>query len=208
MPRAEGPTKAAGGLRDRVTKARVVDAAVALLDRQGPHALSLAAIARELGVRTPSLYHHVDGLDGLRREVRLRGVERLGDVLQRAAGGRAGRDALTAVAHAYRAFGHERPGLYALTLAGRHEDDDVRAAAGRVIEPVLAVLRGYGLDGEPALHATRYLRSVLHGFVALEQEGGFAMPIDREASFERLLDAVDAGLRRLADAAEPASGAT
>ena len=190
-----------------MTKARVVDAAVALLDRQGASALSLAAVAREVGVRTPSLYHHVEGLHGLRREVRLRGVERLGDALQRAAGGRSGRDALAAVAHAYRAFGHDHPGLYALTLAGRNEDDDVRAAAGRVIETVLAVLRGYGLEGEPALHATRYLRSVLHGFVALEQEGGFAMPIDREASFEQLLDAADAGLRRLADDASSGSGA-
>jgi len=205
MPRAEGPAEPARRLRDRVTKARVVDTAVDLLDGQGPHALSLAAIARQLGVRTPSLYHHVEGLDGLRREVRLRGVERLGDTLQRAAGGRSGRDALAAVAHAYRAFGQDHPGLYALTLAGRHEDDDVRAAAGRVIDTVLAVLRGYGLDGEPALHATRYLRSVLHGFVALEQEGGFAMPIDREASFDRLLDAADAGLRRLADAARSES---
>jgi len=184
----------------------VVDTAVALLDERGADGLSLAAVARELGVRTPSLYHHVAGLDGLRGAVRLRGVEQLGDALQRAASGRSGRDALAAVAQAYRAFGREQPGLYALTLAGRYEDERLASAANRVIDTVRAVLRGYELDGEDALHATRYLRSALHGFVALEQEGGFAMPIDRETSFASLVDATDAGLRHLADRTTPRSG--
>lgn len=184
----------------------MVDAAVALLDERGADALSLSAVARELGVRTPSLYNHVDGLDGLRRDVRLRGLERLGDVLQRAAVGRSERDALAAVARAYRTFGREHPGLYALTLAGGYEDDPSAAAASRVVDTVLAVLRGFGLDGEDALHATRFLRSALHGFVALEQEGAFAMPIDRETSFERLLDATAAGLQRLSERAVHRSG--
>lgn len=199
VPRADAGPERATGPSGRLTPERVVDAAVALLDERGADALSLSAVARELGVRTPSLYHHVAGLDGLRRAVRLHGLERLGDVLQRAASGRSGRDALTAVAQAYRTFGREHPGLYALTLVGRYEDDRLAAAAGRVVDTVLAVLRGYGLDGEEALHATRYLRSALHGFVALEQQGGFGMPIDRETSFEHLVDATDAGLRRLSD---------
>lgn len=206
MQRAEGRSKRVDGAPARVTPERVLDAAVALLDDGGTDALSLSAVARELGVRTPSLYNHVDGLDGLRRDVRLRGLERLGDVLQRAAVGRSERDALAAVARAYRTFGREHPGLYALTLAGGYEDDPSAAAASRVVDTVLAVLRGFGLDGEDALHATRFLRSALHGFVALEQEGAFAMPIDRETSFERLLDATAAGLQRLSERAVHRSG--
>ncbi len=179
----------------KVTRERLVEEAIAVLDEHGDAALTLTAVARRLGVRTPSLYHHVDGLDGLRHEVRVDGIERLGDALQRATAGRARRSALEALARSYVDFARAHPGLYALTLAGGTEGDQrVERAAARVIETVLAVLAGYGLAGDPALHATRYLRSVLHGFVALERAGGFALALDLEASFRHLLDAVDAGL--------------
>ena len=52
--------------RAGLTPATVVDAAIALVDRDGPDALTLAAVADRLDVRAPSLYNHVDGLDDLR----------------------------------------------------------------------------------------------------------------------------------------------
>lgn len=188
MPRAEK------------TADRLVETAVRIVDEGGPEALTLAAVARALGIRTPSLYHHVEGLEGLRREVRRVGLERLGDDLQRASSGLAGRAALEGAGRAYLAFGRRHPGLYALTLADPTGDEGIRRAADRLLETILAVLRGYGLEGRDALHATRYLRSALHGFVALERAGGFAMPLERETSFAHLLEALDAGIERLAHA--------
>lgn len=180
--------------RPGLTRDRLVAAATELIDREGLEALSLARLARRFGVKTPSLYNHVDGLAGLRDAVRLAGIETLGDALSRAALGRSGGTALRAVAHAYRAFAREHPGLYPLTLApGAGAEEG--AAAGRVVEVVTAVLRGYGLEGDGALHATRVLRSALHGFTDLERAGGFGLPLDVDASFEALLDALDHGLR-------------
>ena len=48
--------------------------------------------------------------------------------------------------------------------------------------------------GAEALHATRMLRAALHGFIGLERAGGFAMELDVNESFERLIDIVDQGL--------------
>ena len=45
------------------------------------------------------------------------------------------------------------------------------------------------------IHAVRAVRAALHGFVALEALGGFGLPVDREASFDRLVAALAAGLR-------------
>jgi Tetracyclin repressor-like, C-terminal domain len=59
---------------------------------------------------------------------------------------------------------------------------------------VLAVLRGYGIEGDDALHATRAVRSALHGFVAVETAGGFGLPLDIDESFDRLVSLIDAGL--------------
>jgi len=189
--------------RPGLTRERVVERAAELIDGEGATALSLAALAQAFGVRTPSLYNHVGGLDDLRGALRLRGLEALEQRLQRAAVGRAGRDALLAVAGAYRTFAHEHPGLYPLTLgAGGGASEGVRDAAAadvtatRLVEVVLSVLRGYELDGDDALHATRALRSSLHGFVALENAGAFGLPLDLDVSFERLIDLHDAALSR------------
>jgi hypothetical protein len=63
----------------------------------------------------------------------------------------------------------------------------VHVAAGeRGVGTLFAVLRGYGLDGDDAVDATRALRSALHGFVSLEQAGGFGLPVDVDRSYDQL----------------------
>jgi AcrR family transcriptional regulator len=174
---------------------RVVAAAARIADERGLDALSLAALAVELGVRPPSLYAHVGGLDDLRRRVALRGVRELTALLQAAAAGRADGDALRAVARAYRAYALEHPGSYAaLQRAPAPGDAEAVEAAKQVVGVVLAVLRGYGIEGDDALHATRAVRSALHGFVAVETAGGFGLPLDIDESFDRLVSLIDAGL--------------
>lgn len=51
--------------RSPLTKARVIDAAVALADEGGLEAVSMRAVAAELGVTAMSLYNHVKGKDEL-----------------------------------------------------------------------------------------------------------------------------------------------
>jgi len=55
--------------RNRLTKMAVVQAAVDLINTEGADALSLNHLAEKLGIQTPSLYNHVDGLPGLQREL-------------------------------------------------------------------------------------------------------------------------------------------
>jgi hypothetical protein len=57
------------------------------------------------------------------------------------------------------------------------------------------VLRGYGIEGEDALHATRMIRAALHGFVLLEAVGGFALDLSVDESFTRLIATLDRGLQ-------------
>jgi AcrR family transcriptional regulator len=172
----------------------VVDAAAELADAKGLQALTLARLADRLGVRSPSLYAHVDGLDDLRRRLAVRGVRELTRALQAAAVGRAGADALAGIASAYRAYAREHPGTYAALQRSADLAADPEAAA-QVVEVVIAVLRGYGVDGHDAVHATRIVRSALHGFVALEAEHGFGIPLDLDESFARLVAVLDRGLQ-------------
>jgi AcrR family transcriptional regulator len=179
-----------------VTPARVTDVAASVADRDGLDALTLAAVAGELGVSVPSLYKHVEGLDGMRRLLTLRAVDELGEVLTTAVLGRAGADALPPMGRAYRQYAQRHPGRYLATVrAPAPGDSEHQASAGRVLTPVVAVVAGYGLPESEHVHAARTLRSAMHGFVALELGGGFGLPEDVETSFERLLTALDSALR-------------
>lgn len=180
--------------RPGLTRERVVDAAAELIDEVGSEGLTLAALAARFGVKTPSLYTHVGGVEDLLAGVRLQALENLDAELRSAAVGRAGSDALFAVAGAYRSFAHAHPGRYALSLRATDQTPEVQAVGARILETVTAVLRGYDLEAEDALHATRALRSALHGFVSLELAGGFALELDRDESYRRFVAMLDAGL--------------
>ncbi len=182
--------------RAGLTSQRVVDAAVELADKEGFERLSLARVADELGVRPPSLYEHVEGLGGLQQAMRLRGLEAMAAAFRRGATGRSRDDAVRSLADAFRSFAREHPALYEATVRSTERDSaEVRAVAQEVLDVLFAVFDGYGIRGEQAVHAARYLRSVLHGFVSLERAGGFGMPTELEASYQRIVKAVLANLR-------------
>jgi AcrR family transcriptional regulator len=175
--------------------------AAVIADEIGLDRLTLAGVAERLGVRLPSLYKHIGGLDGLRRDLAVLAVRELAEALAAAAVGRAGGDALRAIADAYRGYARTHPGRYAATIrAPAAEDVEHAVAAEAVLRTVFAVLAGYGLTGDDVVDATRALRAGLHGFVTLEAGGGFGMPQDVDRSFERLIDAFDATLSRWATA--------
>jgi AcrR family transcriptional regulator len=169
----------------------VVEAAARIADADGLDAVTLARLAGELGVRTPSLYSHVGGLDDLRRRLAARGARELADAMQEAAAGRARGDALRAVATAYREYAREHPGSY---LALQRAADLPGDAGARAVRVFTAVLAGYGLGGDDAIHATRAVRAALHGFAALEAGGGFGMEQSVDESFRRLISLLDVGL--------------
>ena len=173
----------------------VIEAAARLADDEGLHAVTLARLATELGIRPPSLYVHVGGLPDLRRRLGARGARALAGELRAAAAGRADGDALAAIAHAYRDYALRHPGSYeALQLPSGDEGEQADASA-EVVDAVLAVLRGYSLQGDDAIHAVRIVRSSLHGFVTLERAGGFQIPLALDETFDRLVAMLDRGLR-------------
>jgi AcrR family transcriptional regulator len=181
--------------RPSLDRDRVVDADVAVADRDGLAAVTLARVAASLGVRSPSLYHHVAGHEGLMQALAARVTHELALALRRAATGRAGGDAIHAVARAQRAYAHAHPGRYAATLAApRAGDTEHEAAAADAVDVLTAVFAGMGLRDDALIHAVRGLRSAVHGFTALESAGGFALAADPDESFERLIAALASGI--------------
>lgn len=177
--------------RAGLSTAAVVERAAQMLDERTSDGLNLGALAESLGVRTPSLYKHIDGLPGLRRGIMIRAKASLAHILGQAAIGRSRDDAITRMSFAYRRWALEHPAQYSMTMhPPLPGDDEDLLVSSSITDVVFNVLAGYDLRDDEAVHATRFLRSALHGFVSLETSGAFALPVDLERSYVRLVESV------------------
>ena len=136
------------------------------------------------------------GLDGLNRDLAVHAVRELHAALAKVAVGRSGRDALHAIAAAYRTYARAHPGLAAAAVRAPAPDDTEHiAVAGEIIAMLAAALGEYRLDEPDLIDAIRMLRATMHGFVTLETGGGFGIPQSVDATFTRLIDSLDAAYR-------------
>ena len=183
--------------RAGLTRDDVVAAAAELSDKIGYSELTMGLVAQRLGVRTPSLYKHVDGLADLQHRVATLAMTQLGDQVRDALQGAAGLDALTALLTATRTYVTAHPGRYTATVGAEFTgpDDPLLAASSRVIESIAAVLRGYGIAEGEMTHAIRTVRCAIHGFAALQASRGFQWGEDPDESFRWMISFIDRGLR-------------
>jgi AcrR family transcriptional regulator len=176
----------------------IIEAAADIADQFGAEEVTLATLAKRLNIRPPSLYNHVDGLPGLRKELAIFGLNKLYVELAATAGDLKGEKAIIELSKTYINFARNHPGLYEATLmAPDTKDQDVQAAGGKIIDLTLHVLRDYDLQGDSALHAVRGLRSILHGFSSLEQRGGLELSLDLDVSLMLIIKAFLAGIEEL-----------
>jgi AcrR family transcriptional regulator len=154
--------------RTPLSRQRVLQAAVALADRDGVGALSMRRLAQELGVEAMSLYHHVAGKDAI-----LDGIVDVvfgeielppGEVGWRAAMRRRAISAREVLRRHPWATGlmESRPTPGPATL--RHHD------------AVLGILRNAGFPVELAAHAYSVLDSYIYGFALQESSLPFHTP--------------------------------
>ena len=179
-------------------KSDVLEAAAAIVDEFGPDELTLARLAKQLGVRSQSLYAHVGGLPGLRRDLKLRTIERQATRFRKAIMAKSGRDALMALMEEQARSHQEHPGLARLVSWSQFDPTDVAMfeALQEAGEPWIILLATYGLAGDDLAHWYRIIWTSLEGFLALQTAGMLALPADPEASLRLLMEHLADGVER------------
>ncbi|MFI6209957.1 TetR/AcrR family transcriptional regulator [Streptomyces sp. NPDC051041] len=182
--------------RAGLTPERLTRAGAELADEVGFEQVTVSALARRFDVKVASLYSHLRSSRDLKTRIALLALEELADRAVGALAGRAGKDALAALANVYRDYAREHPGRYAAAQF-RLDPKTAAASAGvRHAQLTRAILRGYDLAEPDQTHAVRLLGSVFHGYVTLELGGGFSHSApDTDETWSRILDALDATLR-------------
>jgi len=182
-------------VRAGLTVDRLIEAGAQLADASGFDAVTPSALARHFDVKVASLYSHVASANDIKVRIALYALDKLADRVAEAIAGRAGRDALVALADAHRDFCKAHPGLFAAARHPLHGAAAARSGGARIARSTRAVLRGYGLDEPAQTHAIRLMGSVFLGFTVLEASGSFSHSSPPpEASWRIALDALHAML--------------
>ncbi|MFD0674179.1 TetR/AcrR family transcriptional regulator [Cohnella sp. GCM10027633] len=175
-------------MRAGVKPESVVSAAADIANRSGWGEVTLANVAGLLGIKTPSLYNHISGLDDLRQKLAVHASRLLFDRMIDAAVGQTSTEAFLAVGASYVRFAREQPGLYeAFYRIGAVRPPEYEDIAQRILQLLYRLLEPFKLDEEQAVHAVRGLRSLLHGFASLEAAEGFRMSVDKDVSLRFII---------------------
>lgn len=171
--------------RQGLQKNTIIQAAIKLIEKYGISQFSMGKLAKQLNVKTASLYNHVESMDKLLEAVGFEVISQLMEVEEQAIEGKQGDDALFALAEAYRSFARKHYHLYRVIMAFPQWDNPVlEQEVSRVVTPILKVLSGYGLSDVQQYHWQRILRSIMVGFAFHEQAGGFShFPADKNESY-------------------------
>jgi AcrR family transcriptional regulator len=148
----------------------IADTARDLLDREGLEALTVGNLARELGIKPPSLYKHFDSKADLEALLIADGFEAFAAALEPAG------DDLAALAAAYRKFAKANPQLYRLMTELPLPRD--RLPDGREARAAAPIVRAAG--GEDRARA---VWAFAHGMVALELADRFPADADLDRAW-------------------------
>lgn len=177
----------------QITRDLVLDRAWDLIAEEGWNEFRLARLAENLGIRTPSLYNHIQDMEEVRREMKRRSLQILGDKLSlKLKSTVAGSERISEFVYAYRSFAVKYPEFYPLTIESTEFDPELKILGDRILTICMEVFRFPVLD-EVAVHRIRILRSLLHGFIVLEAVGGFGRKESVEESFKKITESLESG---------------
>ena len=164
---------------------KVIAAAVELVEANGFAKLTLSDLANKLEIKSASVYNHFNNIEEIQCGVGIYAVKALKQALAEATSGKIRKEAIVALANAYRSFYRERPELYKAFIALHvvHEPETEQHIRN-MVEEIFKAMSAYELTEVQRIHWERTLRSTMHGFASYEDAGWFrSLPADLDDSY-------------------------
>ena len=194
-----------GDLRDAL-----VQAALGEVERGGPEAVSISALAKQLGVSQPAPYKHFADREALLAAVAAEAFRQLTATLRASVAKPSKRSKLSRFAHALLEFGLRRNGIYRLMFASRvvacaPESGELRAAALETFDLLLEALEAPAVGvGYLRERSALKIWAALHGVVMLAEQGlltGELAHTSREQLVEEIVEQTKLSLSLAIEAA-------
>lgn len=166
----------------RSFRRRAVAAATRLFAEHGFDAVSMRAVAAELGCSAMTPYRYFDNKEALFAAVKAEGFRRFADRQQAAAGARDPRARLRHLREAYLRFGLDEPEAYRIMFELRRGgaesypalEAEQRRALSFLLDTVRELIERGAMKGDP-LTVAHYLWAQAHGLVSLHLAGKLIM---------------------------------
>jgi AcrR family transcriptional regulator len=179
-----------GDLREALVQAALREA-----EAGGPEAISLKALALELGVSQPAPYRHFADREALLAAVTTEAFRQFTASLRESIRRPSKRSKLSRLAHATLAFGLNRNGIYRLMFASRimacaPKDSELHAAAMETFALLLEAMEAPAIGLLREQHALK-IWAALHGVVMLAEQGlltGQVAQMTREELVEDIVE--------------------
>jgi AcrR family transcriptional regulator len=192
-----------GDLRDALVQAALQD-----VERGGPEAVNISALAKKLGVSQPAPYRHFADREALLEAVTAEAFRQFNVLLRDEVDKPSKRSKLSRLAQAALAFGLRRHGVYRLMFASRTmacapEDSELHNAAMETFDLLLEAMEAPDGGVLRERHALQ-VWAALHGVVMLAEQGlltGNHAQITREQLVDDIVDQTRMSLKLAIEAA-------
>ena len=193
-----------GDLRDALIKAALREA-----EQGGAEAISIKALAKQLGVSQPAPYRHFADREALLAAVTAEAFRQLSAILRDAMAKPSSQSKLSRLAQATLDFGLRRNGIYRLMFASRvmacaPKGSELHAAAMETFELLLEALEAPAV-GMLRERSALKIWAALHGVVMLAEQGlltGQLGNVSREELVEDIVEQTKLALSVAIEAAE------
>jgi AcrR family transcriptional regulator len=183
-----------------LTPQNVIRAAIDCLDKEGESALGVNRVARELGIKPPAIYKHLDGNTGLRRAVALEIWRNyLTDYQSQTTDITEPRDLLRIGAQATRNFAQRYPARYTVMMQYQLRPIDPEEA-----EIIYSSLRSfkkslqlYELSDDALIDTMRMVNAAIYGFIVRENSELMTLSRSPDRSYEVMLDALLVAIKHI-----------
>ena len=195
-----------GDLRDALVKAALREA-----EQGGPEAISIKALAKDLGVSQPAPYRHFADREALLQAVTAEAFRQFNAILSEANRKPSKRSKLSRFAQTALEFGLRRNGIYRLMFASRTmacatTDSELHIAAQETFALLVESFEAPAVGLLRERHALQ-IWAALHGVISLAEQGLLTGQMARVTREELIEDIVQQTKAALSAAIEAAGGA-
>lgn len=186
--------------RKGLTQEKIIDEAIYLIKERGYKEFSMRTLAEQLDVKPASMYNHFKSLEDVVIAVGLKIYERFNAVQEEAINNaRTRKEAVMALALAYRQFAFENPELYkVIRVLPKLGGEQLTEIVQEWIKPMKQVMSLYHIDNEKQMHWQRIYRATITGFLSNEISGQFVWnPVSPEESYRLAIMNIIAALESM-----------
>lgn len=176
----------------------IISKAVELVNKVGIEHITLKMLADNLGVKSPSLYNHINGLDDLKEQLMIYGWKQTEQRILHTVIGMSGYDAIRAMCYAFYDYATENPGVFDVMLwYNKFQSDEMEMATSELLSIIFKITKSLNLPDDYCFHLIRTFRGFLEGFFLLVNNGSFGHSLPIMTSFDISINILIAGIKSL-----------